>query len=228
MTLRTVLLFLFVCVNVFYANSQKVNVGVHLGMTTTKMLWADKMDDEPWSAIQYPETQFRTSYSAGFSVDYLYNSRFYSPFQLDFYNKRFSISTGGVVQAFHQGQWIAIRSDYLDYRLSQLAISGGIGYLVYKQIGVEILPYIHVSLTDQEIKVEPVIDWQKTESFQQDFDYGISGYLSYKYKHIYVKAGYQYGLRSIREYSGFDAVGAFIGKFPIRNTMFFFLAGYRF
>ena len=95
MTLRTVLLFLFVCVNVFYANSQKVNVGVHLGMTTTKMLWADKMDDEPWSAIQYPETQFRTSYSAGFSVDYLYNSRFYSPFQLDFYNKRFSISTGG-------------------------------------------------------------------------------------------------------------------------------------
>lgn len=210
--------------------AQKWNLGAHIGMTSTKMLWADKVEDQPWAYIQYPETQFRQSFSAGLSADYKYNDKFYSPFQLDFYSKRFSISVdGGVVQAFDEnGQWIAIRADYLDYRLNQLALSGGIGYLFMTQLGIEIQPYIHVSLTEQQIKVGEVIDWQKDDGFQQSYDFGISGYIRGNFNKFYLKAGYQYGIREIAEYSVVDASGAPVGKFPIRNTMFIFLMGYQF
>lgn len=159
--------------------SQKWNYGAHIGMTSTKMLWADKYEEAKYYlAIPYPETQFRHSFSVGLSADYNYNEKFYSPFHFDIYNKRFSVSTGGVVKAIDEnGQLLYIQSDYLDYRLNQMALSGGIGYLFIPQLGIEIQPYFHVSLTDQQIKVGEVIKWQKDDGFQQDYDFGVSGYL---------------------------------------------------
>lgn len=214
----------------YTTQAQKWNLGARIGMTSTKMLWADKIEDQPWAYIQYPATQFRQSFGAGISADYKYNNKFYSPFQLDFYSKRFSISVdGGVVQAFDEnGQWIAIRADYLDYRLNQLALSGGIGYWFMHQLAIEIQPYFHTSISEQQIKIGKVIDWQKDEGFQQDYDFGISGYIRGNFSKFYLKAGYQYGLREITEYSLIDANGAPVGKFPIRNTMFLFLMGYQF
>lgn len=209
--------------------AQKWNFGAHIGLTSTKMLWANKIEDQPWVYIQYPETQFRQSYGLGLSADYQFNEKFYSPFQFDFYSKKFSISTGGVVQAVNEnGQWIAIRADYLDYRLHQVALSSGMGYKIMNYLSVEILPYFQLSASDQDIKIGEVIDWQKDEGFQQDYDFGISGYFRVNLKKFYLKAGYQYGLRQITEYSVVDANGAPVGKFPIRNTMFLFLMGYQF
>lgn len=218
----------FILLNVSYG--QRWNFGAHLGLTSSKMLWVDKIEDQPWAYIQYPATQFRQSFGAGISANYKFNDEFYSPFQLDFYTKRFSISVdGGVVQAFDDnGQWIAIRADYLDYRLNQLAFSGGIGYLFMHQLAIEIQPYFHTSISEQQIKIGKVIDWQKDEGFQQDYDFGVSGYICGNFSKFYLKAGYQYGLRQITEYSLLDANGANIGKFPIRNTMFLFLMGYQF
>jgi hypothetical protein len=229
-TIKLPLIILFSIIFTSTTHAQKWNFGAHIGLTSTKMLWVDKIEDQPWAYIQYPETQFRQSFSAGLSADYKYNDKFYSPFQLDFYSKRFSISVdGGVVQAFDEnGQWIAIRADYLDYRLNQLAFSGGIGYFFIPQLAIEIQPYFHNSISEQQIKVGEVIKWQKDEGFQQDYDFGISGYIRGNFSKFYLKVGYQYGLREITEYSVVDANGAPVGKFPIRNTMFLILMGYQF
>lgn len=209
--------------------AQKWNFGTHIGLTLTKMLWADKADDQQGFFIQYPETQFRQSYGIGLSADYQFNEKLYSPLHFDFYSKRFSVSTGGIVQAFDEnGQWIAISADHLDYRLHQLAFAGGIGYKIMKHLGIELLPYFHLSASNQDIKIGEVIDWQKDEGFQQAYDFGVSGYLRGNFKKIYLKAGYQYGLRRITEYSVVDANGASLGKFPIRNTMILIILGYQF
>jgi hypothetical protein len=210
--------------------AQKWNLSPHLGVTSSKMLWTDKYEGAKYFlAIPYPETQFRQSFSVGLSADYNYNEKFYSPFHFDIYNKRFSISTGGLVQTIDEnGQLLYIQSDYLDYRFTQMALSGGIGYLFITQLGIEIQPYFHVSLTEQQIKVGEVIDWQKDDGFQQGYDFGISGYIRGNFNKFYLKAGYQYGIREIAEYSVVDAQGGSLGKFPIRNTMFLFLMGYQF
>lgn len=209
--------------------AQKWNFGAHLGLTSTKMLWG-KLEGEPWNYIKSPATQFRQSFGAGISADYQYNGKFYSPFQLDFYTKRFSISVNsGVVQAIDEnGQRIAVKTNYLDYRLNQLALSGGIGYLFIPQLAIEIQPYVHASLTDQQIKIGNVVKWKKSEGFQQDYDLGISGYLRGNFKPFFLKVGYHYGFRKISEYILHNSINGSDVKFPIRNTMFLFLMGYQF
>lgn len=209
------------------SQAQNWQWGAHVGATYSKMLWANKAEDSPGLSVLYPETQFRPSYAAGISSGYSYSTRFYSPFQLDLYNKRFSISTGGVVNAFDaDGQYIAIQADYLDYQLHQLAFSAGIGYKMLEALSVEVMPYVHYSLGTQKIKIADVIAWREDVNFQQDYDFGISGYLKGGFGHFYAKAGYQYGLRNIEEYAVFDANGSALGKFPIRNTMFLLIVGY--
>ncbi|HMR87263.1 MAG TPA: hypothetical protein PKD51_03880 [Saprospiraceae bacterium] len=214
----------------YTTHAQKWNLGAHIGVTASKMHWTDKYEGAKYFlAIPYPETQFRQSFSVGLSADYIYNEKVYSPFHFDIYNKRFSISTGGLVQAIDEnGQLLYIQSDFLDYRFTQMALSGGIGYLFIPQLGIEIQPYFHVSLTELQIKVGEVIKWQKDDGFQQGYDFGISGYMRGNFSKFYLKAGYQYGIREIAEYSVVDAQGGSLGKFPIRNTMFLFLMGYKF
>lgn len=209
------------------SHAQSWQWGAHGGATYTKMHWADQPED---SQLEVPETQFRLSYALGISSSYRYSARFYSPFQLDFYNKRFSVSTGGTVFTFNdQGQYIAIKADYLDYQLNQLAFSAGIGYNVLKKgFAVEAMPYLHFSLGTQKIKVADVIAWREDVSFQQDYDYGISGYLRGDVGPFYAKAGYQHGLRKMLEYAIFDANGQGLGKLPTRNTMFLVVVGYTF
>lgn len=208
------------------AHAQSWQLGAHVGATYTKMLWADKVKDSP---LKVPETQFRFSYALGITSGYRYSTRFYSPAQLDFYNKRFSVSTGGTVFAINdQGQFTAIQADHLDYQLNQLALSVGLGYNVLKGLAVEAMPYFHYSLGTQKIKIADVIAWREDVNFQQDYDFGISGYLRGDVGPFYAKAGYQYGLRKIEEYAIFDANGQGLGKLPIRNTMFLLVVGYSF
>ena len=208
------------------SHAQSWQWGAHGGATYTKMLWADKVKDSP---LEVPETPFRPSYALGISSSYRYSTRFYSPFQLDFYNKRFSVSTEGTVFALDdQGQYIAIRADHLDYQLNQLAFSAGIGYNVLKCLAVEAMPYFHFSLGTQKIKVADVIPWREDVNFQQDYDFGISGYLRGDVGPFYAKAGYQYGLRKMEEYAIFDDIGQGLGKLPTRNTMFLLVVGYSF
>lgn len=208
------------------SQAQSWQWGAHVGTTYNKMLWADKPKDSPWEP---PETQFMLSYALGISSSYRYSTRFYSPFQLDFYNKRFSVSTGGTVYTFNdQGQYILIKADYLDYQLKQLAFAGGIGYNVLKGLAVEAMPYFHFSLGTQKIKVGDVIPWREDVNFQQDYDFGISGYLRGDVGPFYAKAGYQNGLRKMEEYAIFDLNGSSLGKLPSRNTMFLLVVGYSF
>lgn len=223
--IATIAILIWMCATPTHA--QDWQFGAHIGATYSKMLWADKVEDSPWLTIQYPETAFRPSYAVGITSGYSYSERFYSPFQLDFYNKRFAIATGGVVQAVDEnGQFLFIQADYLDYQLNQLAFSVGIGYNVWESLAVEVMPYIHYSLGTQKIKIADVIDWREDLTFQQDSDFGISGYLRAGVGHVYAKAGYQYGLKRIEEYGAFDANGESLGKFPIRNTMFLLIVGY--
>jgi hypothetical protein len=208
------------------SHAQSWQWGAHGGATYTKMLWADKVKDSP---LEVPETPFRPSYALGITSSYRYSTRFYSPFQLDFYNKRFSVSTEGTVFAIDdQGQNIAIRADHLDYQLNQLAFSAGMGYNVLKGLAVEAMPYLHFSLGTQKIKVADVIPWREDVNFQQDYDFGISGYLRGDVGPIYAKAGYQYGLRKMEEYAIFDDIGQGLGKLPTRITMFLLIVGYSF
>lgn len=208
------------------SHAQSWQWGAHGGATYTKMLWADKVKDSP---LEVPETPFRPSYALGITSSYRYSTRFYSPFQLDFYNKRFSVSTEGTVFAIDdQGQNIAIRADHLDYQLNQLAFSAGMGYNVLKGLAVEAMPYFHFSLGTQKIKVGDVIPWREDVNFQQEYDFGISGYLRGDVGPFYAKAGYQYGLRKMEEYAIFDDIGQGLGKLPTRNTMFLLVVGYSF
>ena len=191
------------------------------------MLWPGNDKDSQWAA---PETQFRPSYALGVSANYRYSTRFYSHLQLDFYNKRFSVSTRGVVYAFDdRGQYIAIKADHLDYQLNQFAISAGIGYKVLKKgLAVEAMPYLHFSLGKQKIKVGEIIPWREDVNFPQRYDFGIAGYLRGDVGHFYAKAGYQYGLREINEYAIFDVNGSSLGRLTTRNTMFLLVVGYSF
>jgi hypothetical protein len=77
----------------------------------------------------------------------------------------------------------------------------------------------------QQIKGCEIITWRKDDGFQQSFDLGISGYLR---GNFYLKAGYQYGIREITEYGAVDAIGASLGKFPIRNTIMLLMMGHQF
>jgi hypothetical protein len=207
-------------------HAQSWQLGAHIGTTYSKLLWAGKIKDSP---LKVPETQFRFSYALGLSSVNHYSTRFYSPAQLDFYNKRFSVSTGGTVFAINdQGQFTAIKADHFDYQLNQLALSVGLGYNVSESLAVEALPYFHYSLGTQKIKIADVISWREDVNFQQDYDFGISGYLRGTVSDFYAKAGYQYGLRKIEEYAIFDANGQGLGKLPIRNTMFLLVVGYSF
>lgn len=223
----TILIFLLL-ICAFSSNAQSWQWGAHIGATYTKMLWVDEPKDNP--SLQYPETQFRPSYALGISSNYRYSTRFYSPFQLDFYNKRFSVSTLGTVYTFNeQGQYIEIKADYLDYQLNQLAFSAGLGYNVLKKgLAVEAMPYFHFSLGKQKIKVADIIPWREDVNFQQDYDFGIAGYLRGEVGPLYAKAGYQHGLRQILEYAIFDVNGQGLGRLPTRNTMFLLLVGYSF
>lgn len=224
----TITLFTFLlAICVLPSHAQAWQWGAHGGATYSKMHWVDKVKDGPWKD---PDTQFRLSYALGISSSYHYSTRFYSPFQLDFYNKRFSVSTRGTVYTFNdQGQYIAIQADYLDYQLNQLAFSAGIGYNVLKKgLAVEAMPYLHYSLGAQKIKVADVIPWREDVNFQQDHDFGISGYLRGDVGPFYAKAGYQHGLRKMLEYAIFDANGQGLGKLPTRNTMFLLVVGYTF
>lgn len=215
------------CLCSLLTHAQSWQWGIHGGATYTRMLWPGKVKDSPW---QPPETQFRLSYALGFSGNYRYSTRFYSPAQLDYYNKRFSVSTLGTVYTFNdQGQYIAIKADHLDYQLNQLALSAGIGYKVLKKgLAVEAMPYLHFSLGKQKIKVGEIIPWREDVNFPQRYDFGIAGYLRGDVGHFYAKAGYQYGLREIEEYAIFDVNGSSLGRLTTRNTMFLLLVGYSF
>lgn len=218
---------LLICLYSLPSYAQSWQWGAHIGATYTKMFWADRPKDSQWEP---PETAFRPSYALGISSSYRYSTRFYSPFQLDFYNKRFSVSTLGTVYTFNdQGQYIAIKADYLDYQLNQLAFSAGLGYNVLKKgLAVEAMPYFHYSLSKQKIKVADIIPWREDVNFQQDYDFGIAGYLRGEVGPLYAKAGYQHGLRQILEYAIFDVNGQGLGRLPTRNTMFLLLVGYSF
>lgn len=210
---------------------QKWSLGGHIGVTHAKMLWPDKPKIINQSlAFTFPETQFRTSMAVGLSSDYRMNDKWYIPLQLDFYHRRFAVApeNGNVGMLNDDGQWVFIQTDFLDFRLSQLAFSGGLGYKFIEELAFELQPYIHKSLTKQQMKIEDVIDWRVDDHFQQDFDFGISGYLRVNIDDFYFKGGYQYGLREIDEYNAFYLNGGFLGKYKIRNTMLLAIIGFKF
>lgn len=214
------------------AMSQKWSFGAHAGVTHAKMLWPTKPDIiNNTLAFDFPETRFRTSIGAGIIADYKFNDKWYSPIQLDIYKRRFAVGTGirGSVATFDaQGNWISIQTEFLEYQVNQFALGGGIGYSFIDQLSIELQPYIHTSLSKQKIKIGDVIDWRVDDNFKQDFDFGISGYLRGNIDHIYLKAGYQYGLREIEEFSVIEANGGFLYKAAIRNTMLLAIIGYKF
>ena len=224
--------FLILYLTMSYSQEMKMEkwkFGIHGGAVAGKMLWANKVDDNPNFFIQYPETAFRLSYCFGISALYQLNNKFYIPTSLDLISRKFAIGTGGVVQAQdNNGQWIKIRADYIDYKINNLSLASGIGYRFLEQLSLEIQPYFQLAISDQKAKVGSVIDWRKDETFQQNFDFGIGGNLRFDFNKFYVKAGYQYGIREITEYSAFDANGNPLGKFPIRNTLILLQSGYCF
>jgi hypothetical protein len=211
------------------AQSQKLRLGAHVGLTSARMLWDGKNNENPNGFFQFPITQFRQSFCVGLSGDLKFSNRFYSPIQLDLINRRFSISSGGSVLFMNEnGQWSIAKADYLDYRLLQVGISGGIGYKITNSLALELQPYYQASIKDQEVQVKDIISWRAEPGFQQYYDVGLSGYLRFNVRDIYLKCGYQYGLIAHQEYSAVDTSGAPIGKFPIRNTMLLLMAGYQF
>jgi hypothetical protein len=225
--LNSFLLVIFLFANI--SQAQKWNFGAHFGMTSAKILWAGTKEYNAWANIKFPLKQFNQSITMGLSGSFTNSEKFYCPFHIDYYNRRFSLGTRGIAQIRNANdEWVTFQADHLNYRLHQLALSGGIGYKIINQLGVEIQPYFHISVTDQEIKIGKVIDWQKDNDFQQDFDFGLSGYIISSFNDFYIKGGYQFGLRKIHEYSIFDIQGGSLGKLSIRNTMFLFLLGYQF
>ncbi|MFZ1455935.1 MAG: hypothetical protein WAT46_07825 [Saprospiraceae bacterium] len=213
------------------AISQKWTLGGHVGVTHAKMLWTTKPTIINQSlAFKYPETQFRTSMAAGLSADYKMNDKWYIPLQLDFYHRRFAVApdNGNIGMFNDDGQWVFIQTDFLNFQISQLALSGGLGYKFIEELAFELQPYIHKSLTKQQMKIEDVIDWRVYDHFQQAFDFGISGYLRVNMDNFYFKGGYQYGLREIEEYTVFFSDGGFLGKYKIRNTMLLAMIGFKF
>ncbi len=208
---------------------QQWSFNVHGGPGFSKMFWVNKAESTPGFFIQYPETQFRTGFVGGLGAEYKLNDIWYLPIQADFIGRRFSVSTGGVVFVQDDnGQFIAVMTDYLEYRNRQVCISGGIGYKAFSYFSLELMPYIFSNIGKQQIKVGNVIDWREVPDFQYSYDFGLSMFIKAGIKDFFVKAGYQHGLRSITEYSVYDAAGQSLGKFPIRHSMFQLLAGYRF
>jgi hypothetical protein len=209
--------------------AQSKKFGTHVGLIAAKMLWADKQDKDTWSIIRYPDTQFKYSVSAGLSYDIDINSKWYSPIQLDLLHRRFAISTDGVVFYYDQnGQLTAYLSDQINYRVNQLSLSAGLGHHITPWLGLEILPYFQYAITAQEARIAKGFAWQNDPNFQQNYDFGLSGYLRFRMNRFYFKTGYQFGIREGRNYSAFDEQGLFIGKFPVRNTLLLVLLGIKF
>ncbi len=226
-----IILYFVIVVNVAHAQENqesKLNYGFHVTGTAGKMLWANESVSTPGFFISYPATSFRFSYGIGVSATYALNYKWYLPCNVDFINRKFAIATGGVVQTLNgNGQWIAIKADNIDYQINQASIAAGIGYRLFPKISIEIAPYFQLALSDQKLKISSVIDWRKADAFQQNYDFGASGNIRADIKKIYVKMGYQYGVRSIEEYGAFDANGQPLGKFSISNTLAMVSVGYR-
>jgi hypothetical protein len=211
-------------------NDKKFEFDFHSGVTAGKMLWVDKPDKDAPFQLQLPATSFRMGILMGVCLHNKINDKWYNVSSLEFIARRFAIDVeGGFVQAFDKnGVFVAIQTDYIEYRINQISLSSGIGYNIFNRLSVEVQPYFQVAITDQQNKIGKIIDWQKDESFQQFFDFGVSGSMRFNFRKFYIKPSYQYGLRNIQEFSLIDAIGAPLGKFKIRNTLGSFSIGYRF
>ena len=210
--------------------AQNFTMGIHTGATATKMLWAHKIDNNPFSAITtLPKTRFGVSVGTGLISDFHLNSRLYIPIQLDFHQKRYAIETEGGIAAVINDQGIIsfVQTNTIDYRLNQIGLSSGIGINFNSHLAVELQPFFHSSLTHQEARVSADFPWEETRDFKQSFDYGVAAYCKGNYKRLYLKAGYQFGLREIKEFSIYDLEFFPIGKLAVRNTMFLLIVGYR-
>ena len=125
--LHSFLLVIFLFANTSHA--QKWNFGAHLGMTSAKMLWANTKEYNAWANIKFPVKQFNQSITMGLSGSFTNSEKFYCPFHIDYYSRRFSLGTRGIAQIRNENdEWVTFQADHLNYRLHQLALSGGIGY----------------------------------------------------------------------------------------------------
>lgn len=224
------IIFIFANCILYKSKAQNINVGIHGGTTASKINWVNSNQPAPPGglSIDYPDTRFRFSYAIGVNIDLELHEKLYIPIQIDYYQKRFAIDAQGLVLVIgNQGELMYVLTDHLDYRLSQMALSSGIGYRILKNLSVEVQPYFHISASQQQIKVNSTFSWRDDANFQQNFDYGIAGYIRGDLGRFYLKGGYQFGIRAINEYTVFDAEFAPIGKLPIRNTMFLLAVGYQ-
>ncbi|HMS66963.1 MAG TPA: hypothetical protein PKD18_02445 [Saprospiraceae bacterium] len=232
MKIKSILSFIFcILLSLFTAKAQSAhspwNIGIHITGNAGKMLWAGEDVNNPNFSLTYPETVFRLGYGFGTSISYSVTNRFYIPGSFDIINRKFAIATGGVATALDENfQFIAIDADHIDYKITQASLALGIGFKLFEKIVIEVLPYYQVAITDQKIKIGKVIDWRKSDFFQQSQDYGISGNLKFIVNSFYLKLGYQYGLKAIEEYCAFDANALPLGKYQIKNTMGLVSLGY--
>jgi hypothetical protein len=212
-----------------FSQSSAFNAGIHAGINSSNMFWSDKVEDEtnPF-AIEFPNTKFRKSFILGVNVKYNVNSLFYIPLSADVVSRKFSIETDGVVRVYgDNGQQLNIMTDFLDYKQMQLLLATGLGVNVINKLSIEAKPYVQLSLSDQMIKIGDIIDWQKDDNFQYATDYGINGTIRLHFNKLYAQVGYHHGLKNIQEYEAFDAIGAPLGKFRLRNVMWQFVIGYQ-
>ncbi|HOY14655.1 MAG TPA: hypothetical protein PLY70_16025, partial [Saprospiraceae bacterium] len=206
MKINIILSFIF-CILIFHftAKAQSAqspwNIGIHITGNAGKMLWAGENVNNPNFSLTFPQTVFRLGYGMGFSASYSVSNRFYIPLSFDIINRKFAIATGGVAMALDEDfQLIPIDADHIDYKINQASLALGIGFKLFEKIGLEVLPYYQIAISDQKLKIGKVIDWRKSDFFKQSHDYGISGNLKFILDSFYLKLGYQYGLKAIKEY----------------------------
>ena len=204
---------LLFCSTFLYAQNKIINSwGAEAVTTFTKWYWPSVGDGSPGQQIQLPDVNYRQGIGLSLRKRFLLTGSINCNVNLGWNQNRTAVKTTGPVMIQVNNQTTLIQLDNIDYRFHQIYILPTLSYPLFKGIEAEGGLYLSHALESMQFRLGNFIDWTKSSAFQQNWDYGLSGGLTFSMRSFYFRAAFQYGLKNQEEFSITDANGQSLGK----------------
>ncbi|MBK7007607.1 MAG: hypothetical protein IPH36_02670 [Saprospiraceae bacterium] len=207
------ILFLLFCSFLLNAQDKKPNSwGLEAVTTFTKWYWSPIGNELPGQQLELPVVKYRQGFGLSLRKRLPLTQSINFNVNLGWNQNKTALKTNGPLLVLINNQPTYIQLDYIDYRFQQIYLLPTLSYSLFKGLEAEGGIYISHAYESMEYKLGTFADWANSSGFQQNWDYGLSGGLTFSIHSFYLRTAFQYGLKNQEEFSITDANGLSLGK----------------
>jgi hypothetical protein len=206
---------------------KKWEISAALNSNVSFRSWEKLPDNRSFS--NFPNILPKAGYGLTTRFNYNLNNSWFLSFAADYVQRNNATETQGYLLFLDKdGNRIVVRCDEIDQKIQHLMIGTGIGYRIFKNLSLQVSPYLQMDISTQKYKICDFTEWNDDPFYEKSVDFGVSPSLVFHHKWLLLHLTYHQGLTFSNKTTFTDEQGAEIGGFGIRNQLLSLGAGVRF